>query len=628
MCGIAGVVTFDGAPVPRATLEAMGRRLCHRGPDAEGLSEDHAARPGVGLVHRRLSIIDLSPAANQPLKSDDGNVEVLLNGEIYNFRELRADLETRHAFRTHGDTEAVLHAYREKGDAVVRTLDGMFALAIWDRERRRLLLAKDPFGKKPLYYWHDDRRFVFGSEIKALLAAGVPAEMADENLPEYLAFGYVPTPRTLFRGIRKLPPASILVVDGRGVHEPVRYWDLAFPKAGEEAKVSLDEAAERTRALLGEAVKKRLVADVPIGVLLSGGVDSSAVAALMARLVPGRVKTFTVGFEGDAYYDERPPAAAVARHLGTEHHESVVAPHAAELMETLLDHHDEPFGDSSALPTYLVAREARRHVTVALNGDGGDEVFAGYDKFRAALLAARLPGPLRHAMGWAGHLVPQGSTYHGTLRRLRRFAEKASREETARIAAWSSFFDVPEIVALDARAGAGTEERILSSFRETLAAASGSSTLSRLLYLNARTYLLDDLLPKMDRMSMAHGLETRSPFLDRALAEHAATLPDAYKRSGARGKIVLKKAVTDLVPASILDRKKHGFGVPLGAWFRGELRPLVEDTLLARPRLGTRLRPEPIRRLVEEHLASRADWGHKLWTLLTLELWMRKHGFE
>jgi asparagine synthase (glutamine-hydrolysing) len=625
MCGLAGLVHFDGSPVEEHVLHRMGATLCHRGPDAEGIREDHAGAPAVGLVHRRLSIIDLSAAANQPLGGEDGLVQVMLNGEIYNFQELRARLEKSHTFRTHGDTEVIAHGYEELQEAIIPALDGMFALAIWDSRRRRLVLARDAFGKKPLYYWSDARRLVFGSEIKALLAAGVPAQMADEHLGEYLAFGYVPTPSTFFKGVRKLPPASLLIVDEHGTSAPRPFWDLSFPPEGSHAPVGLAEAAERVRDLLTSAVRKRLVSDVPLGVLLSGGVDSSAVAALMAQLVPGRVKTFAVGFEGDAYFDERPHAARVARHIGTEHHESVVAPHAAELLDVLLRHHDEPFGDSSALPTYLVAREARREVTVALNGDGGDEVFAGYDKFWAALLARRIPGPLRALLGGVARALPEGSTHHGRLKRLSRFAGKAARPELERIAGWSTFFDLPEIDEL-MRGRAGGD--ILASYREALGRVEGRSLLSRMLYLNARTYLLDDLLPKMDRMAMAHGLETRSPFLDRTLAEYVATLPDELKRSGRQGKIVLKKSVEDLLPAAILARKKHGFGVPLGAWFRSELRPMVEDTLLDRPHLGGRLDVSVIRRLFDEHVAGRADRGHQLWTLLTLELWMRKHAFS
>jgi asparagine synthase (glutamine-hydrolysing) len=505
MCGLAGIVTFDGTPIERSSLEAMGDRLRHRGPDAAGYLVDAAAAPAAGLVHRRLSIIDLSTAADQPIPNEDGTVQVLLNGEIYNFQELRAALAPRHTFRSQGDTEVVAHLYEERGPDAVAALDGMFTLVIWDARARRLVLARDHFGKKPLYYWHDARRFVFASEIKALLAVGVPAEMAEENLGEYLAFGYVPTPRTLFRGILKLPPASILVVDGAGVAAPRAYWDLRFPPAGEAPEVDLEPAAERVRELLSAAVRRRLVADVPLGLLLSGGVDSAAIAALMTRLAPGKVRTFTVGFEGDAFFDERAHAERVARHLGTDHHASVVRPEAGSLLETLVDHHDEPFGDSSALPTYLVAREARARVTVALNGDGGDETFAGYDRFHAALIADRIPSPVGHALRALSRLVPEGPTQYGGRRRLRRFADKMVLPFDERIFAWSSFFDIPALQALDGDAVAN-RERILSSYRETLARCADASLLSRLLYLNARTYLLDDLLPKMDRMTMAHGL--------------------------------------------------------------------------------------------------------------------------
>jgi asparagine synthase (glutamine-hydrolysing) len=627
MCGIAGILHFDGAPVDERTLRAMSDALRHRGPDADGVFSDGAAAPAVGLAHRRLAIIDLSHAADHPVPNEDGSVQVMLNGEIYNFAALRRDLAARHTFRSQGDTEAIAHGYEERAEAIVEALDGMFALAIWDARRRRLVLARDAFGKKPLYYWHDHRRLVFASEVKALLAAGVPAAMDEDALPEYLAFGYVPTPRSLFQGVRKVPPASVVVADGSGVQTPRRFWDPTFPPRGEVAPVGLPEAAARVRELLTEAVRKRLVADVPLGVLLSGGVDSSAIAALTARLVPGKVMTFTAGFEGDAFFDERAHARAAAAHIGSEHRDSVVQPHAAALMETLLHHHDEPFGDSSALPTYLVAQAARQHVTVALNGDGGDETFAGYHKFTAALLAEHIPESLRGLAAAAGGLIPSGPRAHSARSRVRRFLSKAALPPTERFFAWTTIFDLPALRAVVCN-GLFDRARVLSSFDQALAAAGESSVLSRLLYLNARTYLLDDLLPKMDRMTMAHGLEARSPLLDRALFDYVATLPDALKRRGPRGKIVLKEAVRDLLPASIVHRPKHGFGVPLGAWFRGELRPLVQDTLLSSPRLARYLRGEAVRGIFDEHLAGRADRGHQLWTLLTLELWLRKHRFD
>jgi asparagine synthase (glutamine-hydrolysing) len=625
MCGIAGVLHFDGAPVEQAVLERMGAALRHRGPDAQGLFRDHAAAPAVGFVHRRLSVIDLSHAADQPLGGEDGSVQVMLNGEVYNFAALRAELAGRHHFRSQGDTEAIVHGYEEEGDRVVERLDGMFAFALWDGRRRRLLLARDHFGKKPLYYWCDARRLVFASEIKALLAAGVPAEMAHENLPEQLALGYVPTPRTLFRGILRLPPASVLAADGTGAVAPRAFWDLAFPAADAVRDVSLPEATERLTALLREAVRKRLTADVPLGVLLSGGLDSSVVAALAARESGAPLRTFTVGFEGDAVFDERAHARRVADHLGARHHDSVVRPHAAALLDTLLRHHDEPFGDSSALPTYLLAQEARREVTVALNGDGGDEAFAGYERFHAALAAERMPLAMRRALGAMAQAVPSRLRSR-TARRLRRFAAGASLPLPERIFTWSTYFDGPALARL--LRDPPPPERVQASYQAALERCADATPLSRLLYLNARTYLLDDLLPKMDRMTMAHGLEARSPLLDRTLVEFVAGLPDGLKRRGRTGKRVLKEAARGLLPPAILRRRKQGFAVPLDAWFRGELRPLVGDVLQEGSRLGRRLRPGAVEGLLREHHARRADHGNRLWNLLTVELWLRQHGFD
>jgi asparagine synthase (glutamine-hydrolysing) len=627
MCGIAGIVSFAGGPVDEARLSRMAAAIAHRGPDAERLWIDAAGAPSVGLAHRRLAIIDLSHVADQPLGNEDGSVQAMLNGEIYNFAELRRAQEGRHAFRSHGDTETIVHGYEDEGEQIVARLDGMFALALWDANRRRLLLARDPYGKKPLYYWTDGRELLFASEIKALLAGGAPAELDASGLPEYLAFGYVPTPRTLFRGIRRLPPASWMIADAHGVHEPHVYWDLRFPPEDEVRPIALAEAAEGVRERLDAAVRKRLMADVPLGLLLSGGVDSGAVLAFAARASSAPVNTFTLGFEGPAFYDERAPAARMAAHVGAIHHEAVVKPEAASLIETLLRHHDEPFGDSSALPTYLVAREARQHVTVVLNGDGGDETFAGYERFRAELIAHRLPAAVRRTIGLAASLLPSGRASYGTLRRAQRFARKTALPFLERTLAWHSFFEPHTLRDLgrDAPIDLG---RVLASYVDALGRVNGASHLSRLLYLNARCYLLDDLLPKMDRMTMAHGLEARSPFLDRELSNYAAGLPDRLKLKGAVGKHVLKEAVRGLVPDDLLTRRKHGFGIPLGEWFRGDLRAMVADTLLDRPRIGRHLNLAIVRALWDEHLAGWADRGHALWTLLVLELWMRAHDFS
>ena len=602
----------------------MTDALRHRGPDAEGCHLDTAGTPAAALGHRRLSIIDLSAAANQPISNEDASVQSVVNGEIYNYRALRSEIAARHQFRSAGDSEVVVHLYEDRGVDSIAALDGMFALAIWDGRKRQLLLARDPLGKKPLYYWTDGRRFLFGSEIKALLAGGVEAALDDAHLGEYLAYGYVPTPHTLFRGVRKLPPASYLVVGPHGVGTPQRYWDLKFPAERDVRPMSLDAAAAAVRDWLNEAVQKRLVADVPIGVLLSGGVDSSAVAASASRLVSEPLRTFAIGFEGPAFFDERAHARRVAEHLGTRHHEFLVRPDAAALVERLLHYYDEPFGDSSALPTYIVAQEARKHVKVVLNGDGGDEVFAGYGQFRAALLADRIPEVLRPPLGRLAGLIPAWGTQRGLVRALRRFLLKAARPLDERIFSWSNYADIPAVERL-AGAGVANRDQILGSYRTALAECADASLLSRLLSVSVRTFLLDDLLPKMDRMTMAHGLEARSPLLDRDLLSRVAALPDAVKWKGGQSKRVLKRAVEAWLPPGALNRPKHGFGVPIGAWFRTDLREMAESTLLDNPRLGALLPRENVAALLHEHASGRSDRGSQLWLLLTLELWLRKH---
>lgn len=624
MCGICGIVDLEGG-LPLEHLAPMADSLRHRGPDAFGELDDHDAAPSIALGQRRLSVIDLSEAANQPLANEAGTVWAVLNGEIYNFQDLRRELESKYHFRTSGDTEVIVNGYAEWGEDVVARLDGMFAFALWDKTKRRLLLARDRFGKKPLYWYRDGKRVFFASEIKGLLAAGVPAEMEPANLPEFLSLGYVPTPRTLFKNIEKFPPASFVLIDHGGVGPIREFWRWKFPTLGQASTLPRAEARDRVRSLLEEAVKRRLVADVPLGVLLSGGVDSSAVAVLAQRHLAGRLRTFTVGFSTDPRFDERPHAAIVAKMLGSEHHESVVESNAAQILPALVDHHDEPFGDSSALPTYLVAREARRHVTVVLNGDGGDELFAGYGNFRAALLAERIgPTGLGLARGVVGAI--EGLGFRGArLQQAARFLDKARRPRAERFLAWSSFMDASEVRRLVPQwFDAG---RLLSSYQQAFSQQAGASLLSQLLYVNAKTYLLDDLLPKMDRMAMAHGLEARSPFLDTNLAEFAATLPDGYKREGAQGKVILRESLAPLFPPGFLDRKKQGFGVPIHAWFRGDLKEMTRDLLRPEARLSNYLDKTAIAGLIDAHLSGTADRGDRIWSLLTLELWLRKHRF-
>ena len=621
----------------------MAVTLAHRGPDGEGV---HVEGP-VALGHRRLSIIDLSEAASEPMTNENGSLWLVFNGEIYNFREVRRELEARHRFRSRSDGEVILHLYEEKGDTAVADLDGMFAFALWDAKRRRLLLARDRAGKKPLVYHEGPGLFAFASEVKALLAhSGVPHERDPDSLPFFLTYGYVPTPGTFYRGIRALPPGHSLVVTEAGAEEPRRYWRAGF-RSGRRGAASDDrgraderpgtdplaggmtdtQAEERFRALLRAAVERRLVADVPLGAFLSGGLDSSTVVAFMAEAAGGRVKTFTIGFAGHPEYDEREHARLVAERFSTKHTEFEVEPKALDLVDRLVWHHDGPFGDSSAVPTYLLSELTRTKVTVALNGDGGDEVFAGYLRLYGGALSEQVPRAAFGAMAGLLGFLPEPADRKHPLRFAKRFAEAGSLPLLERYLRWNAYFTAdlpallkPELVErLD-------RERLLESFRTSFAAGSGS-TLARLLQLNFETYLLDDLLVKMDRMSMAHGLEARSPFLDTAVVEFGAWLPDRLRMRFGKGKVLLRRAMKGILPDSVLTRGKMGFGAPLGAWFRSDLDGFVRERLLdPRSPLYEYLRPEPVAELLTRHGAATADLSAQIWALLTLESWLRQEG--
>jgi len=602
----------------------MAGRLAHRGPDGEGF---HVDGP-LALGHRRLSVIDLSEAASEPMTNEDGSVWLVFNGEVYNFREIRRSLEVRHHFRSSSDGEVILHLYEEKGDAAVAELEGMFAFALWDAKRRRLLLARDRAGKKPLFYHEGPRLFAFASETKALLAhPDVPHERDPEALPLFLTYGYVPTPGTFYRGIRALPPGHTMTVTEAGAEAPQRYWRARFGSAGRESLSGMAdrEAEERFRALLRAAVERRLVADVPLGAFLSGGLDSSTVVALMAEAAGSRVKTFTIGFAGHKEYDEREHARVVAGRFSTEHTEFVVEPKALDLVDRLVWHHDGPFGDSSAVPTYLLSELTRTKVTVALNGDGGDEVFAGYLRLYGGALSERIPRTAFRAAAALLGLLPEPADRRHPLRFAKRFAEAGSRPRLERYLRWNAYFtaDLPTLLKPEL-AQSLDRERLLESFRASYAAGEGS-TLARLLQLNFETYLLDDLLVKMDRMSMAHGLETRSPFLDTAVVEFGASLPDRLRMRFGRGKLLLRRAMKGILPDSILTRGKMGFGAPLGAWFRSDLDGFVRERLLdpASP-IYEYLRPEPVAALLARHGAATADLSAQIWALLTLESWLRQ----
>lgn len=622
MCGIAGVV--DSGAQPRDTIiDAQLRCQHHRGPDASG----SFVRGRGAIAQNRLSIIDLEHG-DPPITTEDGAIGVVLNGEIYNFRDLRSELEADgHRLATRCDTEVIAHLAESLAPIeLARRLDGMFAFAVWDARRERLVLGRDPFGKKPLYYWSSGDRLVFASEIKGVLAhPDVPRQLDEAAIPAYLTFGYVPTPRTFYAGIQSLPPGHVLTLEAGGEPHVECYWEPPSRVAGGSGP-SLDAAAIELRSLLDGAVRRRLIADVPLGAFLSGGIDSSAIVATMARVSDQPVATFTIGFEDRDGYDERPYARAVAERYGTNHHEFVVQPNAVDLVETLVWHHDQPFGDSSAIPTYLLSELTRGHVTVALCGDGGDELFAGYERFAAALAIGRyqaFPRGLREVGRSALGLVPPGA-FSGRAGSLKRFAVVAEQGMPDAYLHWLSFIGEPTRRALLDDPDPWAREAYAASWRAT----EGADPLDRLLDLNLRTYLLDDLLVKADRMSMAHGLEVRSPFLDADLAAWAIQLPPRLKLRGASLKRVLKHSLRGDMPPEILRRRKRGFGVPLDRWFRDDLRSYVDDMLgSAQARVRTHVRGEALDALIADHAAGRRNVGAALWTLLTLEVFLRREGW-
>jgi asparagine synthase (glutamine-hydrolysing) len=626
VCGIAGAFDVRGG-VDAAPVDAQLRCLSHRGPDSSGVY----ARCHTVIGQTRLAVIDLV-TGDPPISSEDGHVGVALNGEIYNYQSIRADLvRDGHEFATAGDTEVIAHlGERREPAALAATLDGMFAFALWDDRRRRLVLGRDRVGKKPLYYWMGGGRLVFASEIKALLAhPWVPRELDADVIPAYLTFGYVPTPRTFFAGIRSVPPGHVLIIDEHGHDTLECYWEPHV--AGTDGVTVLDfpmsEAAAEVRRLLERAVCRRLVADVPLGAFLSGGVDSSGVVGVMAQVSERPVLTFTIGFEDNEGFDERPYALAVAQRFGTDHVEFVVRPDAVDLVERLVWHNDQAFGDSSAVPTYLLSELTRKHVTVALCGDGGDELFAGYERFAAALALHRyqaLPRGVRRTFQRAFALVPAGAR-RNRLASIRRFLDRAELSVPEAYLAWISYIGRERRDALMPR---GSSAWALDDYWSMWDATEGAHLLDRLLELNLRTYLLDDLLPKVDRMAMAHALEVRSPFLDRELIEFAFRLPPSARVRGMSLKRVLKHAVRDLLPDDILRRRKHGFGVPLDRWFRSDLGDYVDGTLGSpTARLRRHLEGDAIDALIAEHRAGRANHGDALWTLLTLEVFLRQEGW-
>jgi asparagine synthase (glutamine-hydrolysing) len=621
MCGIAGHL----GPAPPGLLPAMVKALAHRGPDDSGIHVDGDA--GLGIT--RLAIIDLV-TGRQPMATPDGALWVVFNGEIYNYRALRAELQARgHVFRTQSDTEVILHAWRAFGEDCATRLSGMFAFALWDRARRALVLGRDRLGKKPLYYWQGDGLFLFASEIKALLChPAVPRALDAEAFHHYLAFGYAPPHRAMLAGIGKIPAAHLaLVEDGRLATR--RYWSL--PPARPAPATTFAEAAARVREAVRAAVRARLESDVPLGVFLSGGVDSAAVVASMRELTSGSIRTFTVGFGAEASFDERPLARQVARRFGTEHHEDVLVPDVAGLLPAVIEAFDEPFADSSAVPTFAVAMWTARHVKVALSGIGGDETFAGYPRYVGLRLAqryARLPRPVRTlAERLAARLVPESESSRNWGDRVRRFTAGSDADVAARYIGWTRFFGEAVLAELATPAlRRGWREDVEAAARAAFAAHGHDDPVDGAFRADLATYLPEDLLVMADRMSMAHSLELRAPFCDHALIETALALAPALKLRRGRLKALLKAAFADVLPSAVLAQPKRGFMLPLARWLRRDLRDLMEDLLApAQVRARGLFEPAAVARLKAEHLAGRRTHSDRLWALMMTELWMRRY---
>ena len=620
MCGIVGLVRNDGKPIDEGLLARMNEAIRHRGPDEDGFYVNGS----VGLAMRRLAIIDLK-SGQQPIHNRDRTAWIVFNGEIYNYLELREKLEKLgHTFYTNSDTEAIVHAYDQYGSDCPKHLRGMFAFAIWDERTQELFLARDRVGKKPLLYAEVNGQLVFGSEFSAiLLHPDVSKEIRPEAIDCYLSFMCVPAPLTAYRAIKKLEPGHSLRWR-KGELKTERYWQPDFSK---KLDISEEEAGERAIEILRDAVKVRLMSEVPLGAFLSGGIDSSAVVALMSQESSEKVKTFSIGFE-EQDFSELQHAKRIAEHVGADHHEFIVRPDAVEILPMLVEHYGEPYADSSAVPTYYVARETRRHVTVALNGDGGDESFAGYERYIAMGLTEKyrkVPAFFRESLiKEAVNRIPTSPIRKSTVNSAKRLLEVVSKPRVNRYMHWMSVFNegLKEPLYSDAFRQQ-TDRAFAASFLDTwFKKANGNGPVDTLLLTDLMTYLPNDLLVKVDIATMAVSLEARSPFLDHHVIEFAASLPERLKLRRLTTKYLLKKVLRRLLPAENLDRRKMGFGVPIGHWFRGKMQPFLREVVLSDKALRRGLfKPEVVKQLVEQHTRSERDYSHQLWTLLMLELW-------
>lgn len=624
MCGIVGIVNANSRAVERDVLARMNQAIIHRGPDEDGFY----VKENVGLAMRRLAIIDLK-GGQQPIFNEDRTKAIVYNGEVYNFQELRDNLEKRgHRFYTNCDTEIVIHLYDRYGVDCVQYLRGMFVFAIWDEREKSLFVARDRIGKKPLLYSHQPNGdLIFGSEFRALLQhESISREIDFDALDNYLSYLSVPAPKTAFKQIRKLEPGHWLQwKDGK--IETKRYW---LPDFSKKIKITETEAIEETTRIVRESTRLRMISEVPLGVFLSGGVDSSMVAALMAEQSEKPIKTFSIGFE-EKEFSELKYARRVAEHIGAEHHEFIVKPDAMEVLPTLVEHYGEPYADWSAIPTFYMARETRRYVTVALNGDGGDESFAGYERHAAMNLAEkyhRLPAFLRkNLLEKAFDLIPASNLKKNRVKDAKRFLQAASLPTVERYFHWVRTFKnelKEELYTADFRArlnGSPPIELAKRWFKQ----ANGIGVVDATLLTDIMTYLPNDLMVKVDIATMAVSLEGRSPFLDHKVIEFAASLPADLKIRSTETKSLLKKAAARLVPPEVIYRRKMGFGVPVASWFRSSLKDFLRDALLSETAQKRGLfHTERVRHLIDEHIAGREDNGWQLWTLLMLELWFER----
>lgn len=627
MCGICGIVDNRANGIVREkAINDMCGELRHRGPDDHGIYLKNGT-PSVGLGHRRLSIIDLSQAGHQPMANEDGSVQLVFNGEIYNYKDLKDELKMRgHIFRSESDTEVMVHLYETYGEECVRHLRGMFAFAVWDEKKKTLFLGRDRAGKKPLLYCQSGDNFCFASEFSSILASGLINKSINlKAVNYYMNFGYVPASSTIYNGVFKLPPAHTLTLKDGNIRLE-RYWQVDYSG---KIKISEQEASEEVLRLLKEAVKIRLYSDVPLGAFLSGGIDSSAVVGLMSQVSGAKVKTFSIGFE-ESDYSELKYARMVAEKFATEHHEFIVKPNALEILPLLVERYGEPYADSSCIPTYYVCRETRRFVTVALNGDGGDEAFGGYERYQAMLVSENLqnfPAYLKSMINGLAGILPDSVNQKGTLRRLKRFLGSAGLPRTERYLRWAGILGEvrPDELYSDEFLKEIRPADPLAVLEPYLTCPGKSDLLDRLLLADTSTYLPDDLLVKVDIASMANSLEARSPFLDHKLIEFAAKLPSDLKIKGLTKKYILRKAVKGLVPEENIRRRKMGFGMPVGQWFRGELKVFLCDTVLSGPSLKRGyFKPRMLKKIVEDHVSGEKDYSFQLWAILMLELWHKK----